>query len=436
MQKGLFPDPFAKKTGTFPWSGEKNLAFFKLAVYTLAFLFFLNCFTPLRLHYDMLRYFAIKDCIESKCPPEADPHDYLPYGYTALLLLLSKLGLLRPFLIVFLNCIYLLGGLYFIRKIFASIRFPFFLFFIVLLNWTIIKFVTHPLSELQYLFFSIASLYAFCLFVRGRNIRNLLAAFILAGIAFLTRTVGIALLAALFAAILWEYRKQLILLLKQNRIFLFGLMACLAVVIIFSRQLGLNHYTGVMSKQFDEGLRFTNVLGWHFSEWGEILINTSRFKVINFFPVQTGNWIFIIVGMVGVLGFIYLCFIRKNMVPFIVKAYLFFYLLLMFNWPFADPRFWVPVIPLIAAVVSQASLYSSKTIRLLSMAYLIVYAGLGLAALGYTTYTSFNKKEFSKTQAKGVYRNEYETHFFGRPLSDTATHVDPYLVEFLNKYDR
>jgi hypothetical protein len=415
---------------------EKQVPLFKWSVYFLLILFFLNCFTPLRLHYDMLRYFAIKDCLESKCPPEADPNDYLPYGYTALLLLLSKLGLLRSFFIVFVNCIYLLGGLYFVRKIFVSIRFPFFFFFIVLLNWTIIKFVTHPLSELQYLFFSIASLYSFCLFVRNRNIWNLLAAFLLAGIALLTRTVGVALLAALFAALVWEYRKQLIRLLKQNRIFLLGLMICIAVVIIFSRQLGLNHYTGVMSKQFDEGLRFSNVLGWHFSEWGEILINSSRYKVMNFFPGQTGNWIFIFVGMLGFIGFIYICFIRKNQIPFIIKTYLFFYILLMFNWPFSDPRFWVPVIPLIAAVVSQTSFPPNRILRLLSMAWLIIYALLGLAALGYTTYTSFNKKEFSKTQAKGVYRNEYETHFFGKPLSDTVTHVNQNLVEFLNKYDK
>ena len=436
MQKGISPDPLSGKSMNFWWFGERQSPLFKWSVYLLVILFFLNCFTPLRLHYDMLRYFAIKDCLESKCPPEADPNDYLPFGYTALLLLLSRLGLLRSFFIVFVNCIYLFGGLYFVRKFFVTIRFPFFLFFIVLINWTIIKFVTHPLSELQYLFFSFASLYAFCLFVRNKNIRNLFAAFFLAGIAFLTRTVGLALLAALFVAILWEYRKQLILLLKQNRIFLLGLLICIAVVIIFSRQLGLNHYTGVMAKQFDEGLRFSNVLGWHFSEWGEILINTSRYKVMDFFPGQIGNWIFINVGLLGVSGFIYICFIRKNQIPFIIRTYLFFYMLLMFNWPFADPRFWVPVIPLIAAVVSQTSFSPNRILRLLRMAYLVIYAALGLAALGYTTFTSFNKKEFSKTQAKGIYRNEYETHFFGRPLSDTATHVDPYLVEFLNKYDR
>src|SRR5450755_690381 len=204
------------KSPTYPLPGEKQARILKWVIYILGFVFFLNCFTPLRLHFDMLRYFAIKDCIESKCPPGADPNDYLPFGYTALLLLLSKLGILKSFSIVFVNCIYLSGGLFFVRKIFNHIRSPFFLFFLVLMNWTIVKFVTHPLSELQYLFFSMAALYYFNNFIRNRNIRNLILAFLLAGLALLTRTVGIALLAAMLVTLIWEYKKQLIGLLKKN----------------------------------------------------------------------------------------------------------------------------------------------------------------------------------------------------------------------------
>jgi hypothetical protein len=436
MPSGLQSKPNAIKPILLPLPGEKQALFLKWSVCILAILFFLNCFTPLRLHYDMLRYFAIKDCIESKCPPEADPNDYLPYGYTVFLLLLSKLGFLKSFSIVFVNCIYLFGGLYYVRKIFSTIRSPFFLFFLVLLNWTIIKFVTHPLSELQYLFFSITSLYAFYQFTRNRNIWNLLLAFLLAGFAFLTRTVGIALVAALFVGLIWEYRKRLLQIIRRNRISVLALLLCAAALVIFSRQLGLNHYTGVMSKQFKENLRFSDVIGWHFSEWGEILVNISRYKVIGFFPGHIGDWLFILIGIMGIAGFIHICFIRKNSVSFIVKAYLSFYILLMFNWPFADPRFWVPVIPLIAAVISQTSFSQARVIKILDITCFVIYATLGLVSLGYFTYTSFNKRELSKTQARGVYRNEYETHFFGKPLSDTVTHIDPYLVEFLNKYDR
>ena len=68
----------------------------------------------------MLRYFAIKDCIEYGCPPDSAPaKDYLPYGYTVLLLLPSKPGILRSFTIVLVNCICLFIVLYMVRKMFV-----------------------------------------------------------------------------------------------------------------------------------------------------------------------------------------------------------------------------------------------------------------------------------------------------------------------------
>jgi hypothetical protein len=424
------------RASTFPLPGERQTRLFQWSIYILGLLFFLNCFTPLRLHYDMLRYFAIKDCIESKCPPGADPNDYMPYGYTVLLLFFSKLGILRSFTLVCINCLYLFLGLYFVRKIFNYIRSPYFLFFLVLLNWTVIKFVTHPLSELQYLFFSLASVYAFYLFIQQKKIKHLFLSFFLAGFAFLTRTVGISLVAALLVSLIWEYRKELISLVKKNKTAVFAAGLGIVVVLIFSRQLGLNHYTGVMSRQFNEGLRFRDVILWHFSEWGEIFLNTSKFKVISYLPGKLGGTLFMTAGILGIGSFIYICFIRKSRIPFVVKSYLFFYMLLLFNWPFPDPRFWVPIIPLVAAVISQTSFSLRPAFRIIVLLYLLMYTLLGLVSLGFITYTSFNKKEFSKNQARGVYRNEYETHFFGRPLSDTATHVDQNLVNFLNKYDR
>ena len=424
------------RASAFPLPGEKQTRLLKWSIYILWLLFFLNCFSPLRLHYDMLRYFAIKDCIESKCPPGADPKDYLPYGYTALLLILSKLGILKSFSIICINCAYLFCGLYFVRKIFSYIRSPYFLFFLVLMNWTVIKFVAHPLSELQYLFFSMASLYAFYLFVEHKKITHLFLAFLFAGFAFLTRTIGITLVATLLVSLIWEYRKELIMLMKKNKTAVFALAIGVGFVLIFSRQLGLNHYTGVMSKQFNGGLRFQDVILWHFSEWGEIFLNTSKFKVFAYLPVKLAGTLFLTAGFLGISGFIYICFIKKSRVPFVVRAYLFFYMLLLFNWPFPDPRFWVPVIPLVAAVISQTSFSQKPFYKTINFSYLMIYTLLGLASLGFFTYTSFNKKAFSKNQAAGVYRNEYETHFFGRPLSDTVTHVDQNLVDFLNKYDR
>lgn len=402
----------------------------------LAAFYLVNCLTPLRLHVDTLRYFAVKDCIEFGCPPDSDAaKDYLPYGYTALLLVLSKLGILKSFSIVFINCIYLAAALYFAGKLFKGAVHPFFFFVVVLLNWTIIKFVVHPLSEMQYLFFSLGSLYFFHVYTQKKRIGPLLISFMLGGLAFITRSVGVALVPALLLALAWEYRKEIRIIISRNKIVAIVVLLLAVAVLVFSRQLGLNHYTGVFSKQFQEGRSFGQIIQWHFTEWAEIFVNIPANKAVQYLPGRTGDVLFVAGGILFFAWFAYMLFFRKTNTPFVIKAYLFFYCILMFTWPFYDPRFWVPILPLVAAVILQTPFDKNKTVKTASRILLAVYVLMGIFAVGYSTYTSLNKKSFSRNQARGAYRNEYETHFFGKPLSDTARKEDPAVLHVLERYD-
>lgn len=409
---------------------------FKALVFFLAGVYLLNCISPLRLHVDTLRYFAIKDCLESGCPPDSvAAQDYLPYGYTALMLVLSKIGLLKSFVIILINCAYLFGSLYLINKIFKPHISPLIFAAGVLLNWTTIKFVTHPLSEMQYLFFSVCSLYFFHRYSLTKKFLLLLPAFGFGALAFLTRSVGVTLIAALFAGLLWEYRKEVAILIRKHRIVIVIVLLLFAGVIIFSKQLGLNHYTGVLNKQFDEGAGYSKILRWHFTEWTEIALNISIARVESMLPSSAVQLLFLIAGVLCFAGAVYLVFIRKNQIPFIVKAYLAFYTLLMFNWPFYDPRFWVPVVPLFIAAFSSILPGKRPLQKFALSVYGILYAIVGLAAIGYYSYTSLNKELMAKKQANGVYRNEYETHFFGKPLSDTAKSVNAEYLHVLERHD-
>jgi hypothetical protein len=252
----------------------------KAVLYGLAAIYLLNCMSHLRLHTDMLRYFAIKDCVELGCPPDSvAAKDYLPWGYTGLLLLLSKIGILKSPVLVFINCVYLFGGLYFVRKLCGFPLASFIPAVLVLLNWTVIKFVTHPLSEMQYLFFSMASLYYFHCYAERRRVGYLVAAFAAAVLAFVTRSVGLALAAALAGGLIWEFRLQLMELVRRNRFLFAVIIAVFAGVVIFSKQLGLNHYTGVFGKQFREGLTLGKMLRWHFTEWSELCLNMPGIKL-------------------------------------------------------------------------------------------------------------------------------------------------------------
>jgi len=409
----------------------------KWAFFAMVAVYVIDCFTPLRLHYDSVRYYAIKDCIEFGCPPDsAAANDYFPYGYTILLLILSKLGILKSFSIVLINSVFLLSSLYFLYKVFEGTIPKYLFFFVVMINWLFVKFVTHPLSEMQYLFFSLASVLYYYRFTQQKKIGFLLLSLFLAWLAFMTRTVGVTLVGALAVGLLWEYRVQQIAFFKKNKFLVIGILGAIAAaLIIFSKPLGINHYGNVLSEHFKEAPFFKR-MGWRFKEWGELFINAPSNKVIDRVAGEAGRLAYEAVGLIIFCWFIYKVYFRKNTIPFFIKAYILFYCIIMFNWPFNDPRFWVPIMPIIAAVVLQALLADqNKILKGLSITLFIIYIALGAFASGYMVYTSLNKKVFARTQAKGAYRSEYEIHFYGKPLSDTVTSVDKDVIELLKRYD-
>ncbi|HXB96244.1 MAG TPA: hypothetical protein VNU70_13830 [Puia sp.] len=413
-----------------------NKTLVKGAFFLLLAVYLADCFSPLRLHVDTVRYYAIKDCIEFGCPVTSDAAtDYFPYGYTVLLLLFSKLGILKHFPIIFINVVYLIGGLYFLYKTFQSKLSPYALFVVVMLNWLFVKFTDHPLSELQYIFFSLGSVYFYSCFSVDRKVKYLLLALVMGWIAFMTRTIGITLIGALALDLLWKYKEQQLEFFRRHRVLVSGILVVLVVlIVVFSKVVGINHYGDVLREHFKEAPFFKRV-GWRFKEWGEIFINTPSNKVIDRLAGWPGEVLFMGIGLAIFVWFMVVLFSRKYAFPLYLKLYLVFYCLLLFNWPFNDPRFWLPVMPLMAAVVLQAALPRTSWARWGKAAYVTMYAALGLFSAGYMVYSSFNRDFLSRNQAKGAYKNEYETHWYGKPLSDTARKMDTLALQVLDKYD-
>jgi len=394
---------------------ERWYSVLKWLTYLLGFIYILNSFSPLRLHVDTLRYFAILDCIENGCHPESvAAKDYLPYGYTALLLAFSKAGILKSITIVLINCVFLFASIAILIRLFKLKERPWLFIVLILLNWTIIKFVLHPLSEMQYLLLSVMSLYYFNHFTQERKIHQLALAFLFAGVAFITRTVGITLIAALTLGLLWEFRQQLILLISKNRIIVIGSLLVIIAVLSFSRQLGLLHYTDVLIKQFTEGVQYTDLLRWHFIELSEIGLNLPFTKVVDFMP-SVIRPLFLLGGIVVIICVFFIVLWNRTKVPVSVILYLGLYFVLMFNWPFYDPRFWVPILPICIGVL-QKSTFDATGLKKFGLYFLgLTYGILGVASIAYFTYTSFDVNALAKTQASGVYKNEYEAVYLKEP---------------------
>jgi hypothetical protein len=409
----------------------------KFASIGLILLYLVNCLTPLRLHVDTIRYFGLKDCLESECPPGRAENDYLPFGYTAFLFILSKFGILKSFTIVLMNCIYLFASLYMLKKIFKDSLNAWVLFFFVLLNWCVIKHVVAPLSEIQFTFFSIASLYAFRVYSLERKWWQLVLSIALCILCILTRTAGIALFMALMFSLVWLYWKQLKDFIRTHKLLVGIGIASLVAVVFFADELGLTYYTSFVTSgaQQDLGTFIITNLKYHFEEVGQLVLNIPSNKVYNYISPGIGQSIFILVGVAALLLCGYLIFIRKNTIPFVVKAYLAFYCVLIFNWPFYDPRFFVPVVPVLIAALLQVPFRWKQPLKILGILYLAFYAVMGIIGAGYNTYTSLDKKKMARTHANGVYRNEYETVMFGKPLSDTAQRIDPIILDILKRHN-
>lgn len=417
-----------------------NTLFNSIKILFLAFsaVYLVACLTPLHLHFDSIRYYNIKDCIQLGCPDGSFAKtDYLPYGYTALLMFLGKFGILNAVSIVLVNCFYLFTGLYFFRKFLPYEKNPWLPSLIAVFSWVVIKFATHPLSEMQYIFFSMASLYCFHLYNEKNNYLYLGLAFALCFATILTRTVGISLAPALILGVAWKHKDSLLQIVRKNKALLLIVLLAGVAAVFFARQLKIVDYTSLLQDSMKQGLGqfLIDNLKNHFTEFTEVFINLSASKVLGFLPPSIGPALFIAMGIAFFCWFIYLLFAKWTRIPFYIRAYLLLYTIILMNWPYYDPRFWVPILPLMIYVILQTPFHRHKLLMLGGRLYLAAFIALGFAAMVYSLYVGFDKHRFAKSHASGDYRNEYEIHFFGKPQSDTATHIDQNVLDLLNKYD-
>jgi hypothetical protein len=280
-------------------------------------------------------------------------------------------------------------------------------------------------------------LYCFHIYTQKKSYGALALAFVFAIGTVLTRTVGITLFPALILGIMWQYRNELKKIILKNKVLLIVVALAGVALVFFAKQLKIVDYTSLLKEPLEKGIG--NFIGQnlknHFTELAEIFINMPANKVEGYIPGGMGKIVFIALGVICLAWILISLFSSKSRIPFYIRAYLAFYIFIIFNWPYYDPRFWVPVLPLLVILVLRTPFSLSSLVKIISRLYLVIYLVLGFAAAAYALYTGFNKERFSRNQAAGDYRNEYEIHFFGKPLTDTAAQIDPNVVEILKKYD-
>jgi hypothetical protein len=408
-----------------------------LLISLLLLVYLINCFTPLRLTFDTIRYLNIKEWIEAGRPPGTEAAtDFLPHGYVWFLYLLSALHLCISPVICFIQLAFYLSGCWLLSRINGYKQHFTVLLLIGLLNWTVLKFVITPLSEMQFFFLTSMSIYFYHSWEKRKRLSNIFLCAVCAALAVLTRTAGVALVISLILAFLISNRQ---LLFRHKRWYLwlaFILIIPVSMLIIFADSLHISDYLQFFTgpyKAYSTGI-FFSITWLHGIDFASVLLNFPSSKV-NFVPAAVINLLFFMAGLFFIILLVFFMLSRKSTSPIYVRIYVAVYLVIIMNWPYYEPRFFLPVLPLIILLVAENFSLLRPLLKKLLMIYIVCYAGTGIAALSYYTYTSVKPKELAKKQDAGIWRNEYETYFFGKPASDTATVVQQQVVDLLKKYN-
>ena len=398
--------------------------------------------TPLRLNTDAVRLLSMAvSASEGRgflVEGEADP---LPVGYPALLAGMIYLGLGKVwFNAAGIACV--LGGCaFFVNILTAKMHIPWrsalLVCVVALASWVVVKHATLPLTENLYLGVSMAGL--LCL-ERGWNARGwraaglLLAGFALAAMAASVRTIGISLVGtagvlALLHPQLRAFAAELLRVRRGARVALAAtiVVATVAVSVVgwdwMKRRAGDETKPNYIQQQGDalrDGvLQFARVcVVARLQETGELLVNAPAGKLPAFARHLEALGAF---GLVfGALG---LWQLSRQSPP--LAVYLGFYVLIMFCWPFYDPRFWMPVAPLLALTgwCAIEPWLRLGFVRWMATAYVGVFLALGLLALGYSTRLSFSGRHFAELYGDGTGRDTYRLAF------GSTEHVNPAAVD-------
>lgn len=402
----------------------------------VATLYLANCFTHFRLTNDTLRYFTLTETLAGvRAPDPSTQKEFLPYGYVFFLLILYKLKILCSFSICICQLAFLVGSLYFVRNLFPAVKvIPLILFMV--LNWSTLRYVITPLSEMQFLFFSTGSLYFFRRYELTNRFMFLLLVVVFVVISVFTRTVGFVLVIAFFSALAIKHSKQILFWLRHRTIYaLLVLAIVVTATIYFLMQPKFVAYLGYFFRPLlHNSWNFSLlVIRLHFADWAELFVNIPASKTVSWVPTSIVLALFIIAGIFFLVFILRRLLSKQASIPLFIKIYVIAYGLLIFNWPFFEARFWFPILPLLGGIALTPLSKEPIIFKKFIIFYRYYYLLTGLFVLSYYSYLSFDKDALARLHDAGIWKNEYRLHFYNDSYENLK--VNDKAVHILNTYD-
>jgi hypothetical protein len=369
---------------------------FPAVLSVLAALYLLQTASPLRLDNDAVDYL-------SRAAALADgrelPLVWVLPGFPAMIAILDHAGLGSSFYFILLNCLFMALGLLAAWHILADYppavrRWTLAL---TLLSVPMVRNVSLPIPEAVFFGLSLLALWAATASTRaasGKRLGLWTAAVILTAIASSVRVAGLTLIPALIWSCLAPLRRSDTGDRNRGRLrtaALLMLVPLLALAIALSRTDAFAVYLNQAEAAYSAGgvwaALLDRVVGL-FVGLGELVVNLpfSRFKSLKL--------VFFVVGVISALALIYARPLPRRLSP--PAIYLATYLFMLACWPHDSPRLWMPILPLLIAVVVATLIASmpARPAKLFVQVYVAWFVLTGLLALAYTTRITFSKSEF------------------------------------------
>lgn len=294
-------------------------------------------------------------------------------------------------------------------------------------SWIIVKHTPIVVSELLFLALSMLTLLVIS---SGGWARRFLLGGALIGACVLLRTIGLALVPALLwsGLMMWlDHRRAAGRPLNVRSAWWLAPVGVGAIALAALLAARSRYWSDMLSLYGTQSLTdaVLRTARFRLSDMGQFTLNLSS-SAVDHLPAL----LFTLAGVAG-YAVIFAGLFRLRRAPHPALVYLAASTAFVLIWPYEDPRFLLPVIPVMLwAMLHAPGLPRARPAR---WALVTAWVSLGAAAMAYSTMLTFSGSAFPDRFGAGEFRDSYRAAF-GQP-HDPAN-INPHVLRMLQRHDR
>ena len=426
-----------------PEDRRRWLLAFRIFLLLVGIAYVLQLRTPLRLQIDSVVLMSEAESVANGTGfLDGGVKTPFPPGYPAVLALLLKLGLAHPPVLVAFNLLLLGLGLAVLPKLLEGplsqprdVALQIMCAF--LLAFALIKHSAMPLTDVPFFGLSTACVAILTRAEEQPLGKQFLLTLFAAGAVFLAaislRMVGVALVPA-FVWLGLSRRELRQILPRSRKAKVIGLIAAVLILLpigLFRVWSYTTEVYRVAAKGTTPSAMARAAMHDHALELGQLVVNVPY----RYLPERLRITPICVVGL-GLIIAVSAGLARRIRRLRCIDVYFIVYACIILVWPYIDPRFWVPVLPLIMtyARIGVTSWLRSERWTPLLTAFKIAFAFTGMVALVYTVRLSLAGPEFPDRYATGPLRATYCAAMNACNGKYNIKEIDPKIVHLLETY--